>query len=96
VPDARAFSVVNTSVVSLVIAPTERSSFSAIWRSWCASCMPYYVVQVVLRDATDAAAQVLAIVVVPSSLLAAYYFRAGARYLDRLTRLLPKMTRRSS
>jgi hypothetical protein len=73
---AAAFYVVNTGLVSIVLALTEHGSFSATWRNWCVGCLPYYVVGVLLTDATDPVAQVLAVVVVPSILLATYYYRS--------------------
>jgi hypothetical protein len=38
--------------------------------------LPYYVVGVLLTDATDPVAQVLAAVIVPSILLATYCYRS--------------------
>jgi hypothetical protein len=73
---AAAFYVVNTGLVSVVMALTEDGSLAAIWKNWCAGCLPYYVVGVLLTDATDPVAQVLAAVIVPSILLATYYYRS--------------------
>ena len=66
----------NTSLVSAVLALTEHGSFSAAWKNWCAGCLPYYVVGVLLTDATEPVAQVLAAVIVPSILLATYCYRS--------------------
>ena len=75
---AAAFYVVNTGLVSVVLALTqEGSSLAAIWKNWCLGCLPYYVVGVLLTDATDPVAQVLAAVIIPSILLATYYYRSG-------------------
>jgi len=73
---AAAFYIVNTGLVSVVMALTERSSLAAVWRNWCVGCLPYYVVGVLLTDATDPVAQVLAAVIVPSILLATYCYRS--------------------
>jgi hypothetical protein len=73
---AAAFYVVNTGLVSVVVALTEHRSVSATWRKWCAGCLPYYVVGVLFTDATDPVAQVLAVIVVPSILLATCYYRS--------------------
>jgi hypothetical protein len=73
---AAAFYVVNTSLVSAVLALTEQGSFAAAWKNWCAGCLPYYVVGVLLTDATEPVAQVLAAVIVPSILLATYCYRS--------------------
>jgi hypothetical protein len=73
---AAAFYVVNTGLVSVVLALTEHSSLSAVWKNWCAGSLPYYVVGVLLTDATDPVAQVLALVVVPAILVATYYYRS--------------------
>jgi hypothetical protein len=73
---AAAFYVVNTGLVSIVVALTEHSSFSAVWKNWCAGSLPYYVVGVLLTDATDPAAQVLAAVIIPIVLLATYCHRS--------------------
>jgi hypothetical protein len=73
---AAAFYAVNTSLVSAVLALTEHGSFAAAWKNWCAGCLPYYVVGVLLTDATEPVAQVLAAVIVPSILLATYCYRS--------------------
>lgn len=73
---AAAFYLVNTGLVSTVVALTEHGSVSAIWKNWCAGCLPYYVVGVLLTDATDPVAQVLAVVIVPSILLGTYCYRS--------------------
>jgi hypothetical protein len=73
---AAAFYVVNTGLVSIVVALTEHSSVATIWKNWCVGCLPYYVVGVLLTDATDPAAQVLAAVIVPSILIATYCYRS--------------------
>jgi hypothetical protein len=73
---AVAYYLVNTTVVSLVVALTEHWSFTATWRNLCADCLPYYVVGVLLTDATDPVAQVLAAVIVPSILVATYCYRS--------------------
>jgi len=73
---AVSYYLVNTSVVSLVVALTEHGSFSAAWRNLCAGSLAYYVVGVLLTDATDPVAQVLAAVVIPSILLATYCYRS--------------------
>jgi hypothetical protein len=71
-----AFYIVNTSLVSTVLALTEHGTFSAAWKNWCAGCLPYYVVGVLFTDATDPIAQVLAAVIVPAILLATYFYRS--------------------
>src|ERR1700676_5396827 len=73
---AAAYYVVNTSVVSMVVALTEHWSFSATWRKLCADCLPCYIVGVLLTDATDPVAQVLAAVIIPSVLVATYCYRS--------------------
>jgi hypothetical protein len=73
---AAAFYVVNTGLVSAVIALTEHGSFAAAWKNWCAGCLPYYVVGVLLTDATEPVAQVLAAVIVPLVLIATYCYRS--------------------
>jgi hypothetical protein len=73
---AAAFYVVNTGLVSIVIALTENGSLSATWKNWCVGCLPYYVVGVLFTDATDPVAQVLAAVIVPSILIATYCYRS--------------------
>ena len=73
---AVAYYLVNTSVVSFVVALTEQGSFSATWRNLCVGSLPYYLVGVLLADATDPVAQVLAAVIVPSILLATYCYRS--------------------
>jgi hypothetical protein len=73
---AAAFYIVNTGLVSVVMALTESNSLSAVWRNWCVGSLPYYVVGVLLTDATDPVAQVLAAVIVPSILLATYCYRS--------------------
>ena len=73
---AVAYYVVNTSVLSLVVALTEHGSFSATFRNMCVGSLPYFVVGVLLTDATDPVAQVLAAVIVPSILLATYCYRS--------------------
>ncbi len=73
---AVAYYVVNTSVLSLVVALTEHGSFSDTFRNMCVGSLPYYVVGVLLTDATDPVAQVLAAVIVPSILLATYCYRS--------------------
>jgi hypothetical protein len=73
---AMAYYVVNTSVLSLVVALTEHGSFSVTFRNMCVGSLPYYVVGVLLTDATDPVAQVLAAVIVPSILLATYCYRS--------------------
>ena len=71
-----AFYVVNTSLVSTVLALTEHGTFSAAWKNWCVGCLPYYVVGVLFTDATDPVAQVLAAVIVPAILVATYCYRS--------------------
>ncbi len=73
---AAAFYVVNTSLVSVVMALTEHGSLSSIWKNWCTGCLPYYVVGVLFTDATDPVAQVLAAVIVPSILIGTYCYRS--------------------
>jgi len=73
---AAAFYVANTGLVTVVVALTEHSSFSAVWKNWCAGSLPYYVVGVLLTDATDPVAQVLAAVIIPIVLLATYCHRS--------------------
>lgn len=73
---AAAFYVVNTGLVSVVMALTEHGSLSSIWKNWCISCLPYYVVGVLFTDATDPVAQVLAAVIVPSILIGTYCYRS--------------------
>jgi hypothetical protein len=73
---AAAFYVVNTGLVSVVMALTQNSSIYAVWKNWCVGSLPYYVVGVLLTDATDPVAQVLAAVIVPSILLATYCYRS--------------------
>lgn len=73
---AAAFYLVNTGLVSIVVALTEQSSLSTAWRNWCVGSLPYYVVGVLLTDATDPVAQVLAAVIVPSILIATYCYRS--------------------
>jgi hypothetical protein len=73
---AAAFYVVNTGLVSIVIALTENGSLSATWKNWCVGCLPYYIVGVLFTDATDPVAQVLAAVIVPSILIATYCYRS--------------------
>jgi hypothetical protein len=73
---AAAFYVVNTSLVSAVLALTEHGSFSSAWKNWCEGCLPYYVVGVLFTDATDPVAQVLAAVIVPAILMATYFYRS--------------------
>lgn len=72
---AAAFYVVNTGLVSIVVALTEQRSLSATWRNWCVGSLPYYVVGVLFTDATDPVAQVLAAMIVPSILIATYCYR---------------------
>jgi hypothetical protein len=71
-----AFYLVNTGLVSIVVALTENSSLAAVWKNWCVGSLPYYVVGVLLIDATDPAAQVLAAVIIPIVLLATYCHRS--------------------
>ena len=73
---AVAFYTVNTGLVSVVMALTENTSLSAVWKNWCVGCLPYYVVGVLLTDATDPVAQVLAAVIIPSVLLATWCYRS--------------------
>lgn len=73
---AAAFYAVNTGLVSMVIALTEQGSLSAIWKNWCVGCLPYYVVGVLLTDATDPIAQVLAAVMIPMILVGVYCYRS--------------------
>ena len=73
---AAAFYVVNTGLVSLVVALTEQSSLSAVWKNWCTGSLPYYVVGVLLTDAIDPVAQVLAAVIIPTVLVATYCYRS--------------------
>jgi len=73
---AAAFYAVNTGLVSVVMALTENTSLPVVWKSWCVGCLPYYVVGVLLTDATDPVAQVLAAVIIPSILLATYCYRS--------------------
>jgi hypothetical protein len=73
---AAAFYAVNTGLVSLVCALTECGSVSAIWKHWCLGSLPYYVVGVLLTDAMDPVAQVLAIVIIPATLLGTYLYRS--------------------
>lgn len=69
------FYLVNTGLVSIVVALTEQTSVSKIWKNWCIGCLPYYVVGVLLTDATDPVAQILAVLIIPSMLLGAYCYR---------------------
>ena len=73
---AAAFYIVNTGLVSVVMALTENTSLSVVWKNWCVGCLPYYVVGVLLTDATDPVAQVLAAVIIPSVLLATWCYRS--------------------
>ncbi len=73
---AAAFYVVNTGLVSVVCALTERGSLAAMWKHWCLGSLPYYVVGVLLTDAMDPVAQVLAIVIIPATLIATYVYRS--------------------
>ena len=74
---AAAFYVVNTGLVSVVLTLTQPgSSLAAIWKNWCLGCLPYYVVGVLLTDATDPLAQVLIAVIVPSILIGTFYYRS--------------------
>jgi hypothetical protein len=73
---AAAFYLVNTGLVSIVLALTEHGSLSGTWRNWCVGCLPYYIVGVLLTDATDPVAQVLTALVVPSTMLVIYYYRS--------------------
>jgi hypothetical protein len=73
---AAAFYIVNTGLVSTVIALTEHGSFAAAWKNWCVGSLPYYVVGVLFVDATDPVAQVLAAIIVPSILIATYCYRS--------------------
>ena len=73
---AAAFYLVNSGLITVVLALTEHRCFGATWKTWCVGCLPYYVVGVLLTDATDPVAQVLAAVIIPSILLATYYYRS--------------------
>jgi hypothetical protein len=73
---AAAFYIVNTGLVSVVCTLTEHGSFAAVWKHWCLGSLPYYIVGVLLTDAMDPVAQVLAIVIIPSTLLATYMYRS--------------------
>ena len=73
---AAAFYIVNTGLVSIVCALTELGSLSTICKHWCLGSLPYYVVGVLLTDAMDPVAQVLAIVIIPSILLGTYMYRS--------------------
>ena len=78
---AALFYVVNTGLVSLVVALTENASLPEIWKNWCAGCLPYYVVGALLSDATDPVAQILAVLIIPSILLGAYCYRMRSEML---------------
>ncbi len=73
---AAAFYVVNTGLVSIVVALTDHGSLSTAWKNWCAGSLPYYVVGVLFTDGADPVAQVLAAVIVPSILIGTYYYRS--------------------
>jgi surface polysaccharide O-acyltransferase-like enzyme len=74
---------VNTALVSVVLTLVERKSFAEVWRYWCLGSLPYYLVGAIIVASTLSAknpvSSVVAILIVPSILLATMYYRFSLR-----------------
>jgi hypothetical protein len=76
---AAVFYLVNTALVSTVVALAECGSLSAVWKGWCYGALPYYMVGVLITGAANPVVQALSLVTIPAILLATIYLRYGSR-----------------
>lgn len=72
---AAAFYIVNTSLVSIVLALVEHGSLAAVWKHWCFGSLPYYFVGVLLMGSSNPIVYGLAVIVIPAILLGAVFVK---------------------
>jgi hypothetical protein len=79
IPGASAYYLVNTGLVSIVLALVESKPLASVWRRWCLASLLYYIVGALIAGATVGSLRQITpsavVLVCPSILLITIYYR---------------------
>jgi hypothetical protein len=87
---ASAYYLVNTSLVSIVLALVECKPLASVWRRWCLASLLYYSVGALIAGATVVSLGQItpsaAVLICPSILLVSLYYRYWLKTSQRIGR----------